>query len=59
MIEIRLQQQKGRGAGHRLENVIPRLLPRLFRRDRVLLRDDVFDREAFADLVGRLAGWKG
>jgi hypothetical protein len=31
----------------------------LMRRDRVVLRDDVFDREAFADLARRLATWKG
>ncbi len=59
MIEIRLQQQEGRGAGRRYTNVRARLFSQLFRRDRVLLRDDVFDREAFADLVGRLVGWKG
>jgi predicted membrane metal-binding protein len=58
MIEIRLQQQEGRGAGRSFKNVRARSISRLFRRDRVLLREDAFDRAEFAFLVQRLTAWE-
>ncbi|OHD74791.1 MAG: hypothetical protein A2177_15510 [Spirochaetes bacterium RBG_13_68_11] len=59
MIAIGLRQQEGRGAGRRLENAIARLFSRPFRKDRVLLRDDAFDRAEFTFLAERLTAWEG
>jgi predicted membrane metal-binding protein len=57
VIQIRLQQPGGRGAGLPVGYPFQRLRARLLRRDRVLLRDDAFDREAFASLAELLTGW--
>jgi hypothetical protein len=58
-VEIGLQRPAVQSAARRDESVTARLVSRLLGRDRVLLRDDVFDREAFAGLAERLAAWKG
>ena len=57
VIEIRLRRQSRRGAARRPGRAIARLTLPLLERDRVLLRDDAFDREAFTRLAGLLNGW--
>ena len=57
VIQIRIRQAGSPGAGRPVGYLIPRLLSRLLGRDRVLLRDDAFDREAFASLATLLTGW--
>ena len=55
VLEIRLRRYGDRG----IARLLSRLASRLLGQDRVLLRDDAFDREAFAVLAERLAVWKG
>jgi predicted membrane metal-binding protein len=55
VVEIRLRRYGDRG----IARLLSRLVSRLLGQDRVLLRDDAFDREAFAVLTERLAVWKG
>jgi predicted membrane metal-binding protein len=56
-IVIKLRQPQVRGVVHRLHNAKDQLLSYLLRRDRVVLRDDVFDRETFASLAEQLTCW--
>jgi hypothetical protein len=62
-LEIRLRQLTARSGTRTVKGVLAslreRLMWRFTRRDRVLLRDDAFDRRGFADLAGRLAAWEG
>jgi hypothetical protein len=54
-VEIRLRRDGDRGFARRTS----RRFPPLTRKGRVLLREDAFDRKAFAGLAERLAAWKG
>lgn len=58
-IEIMLRQASPRISAGGVRSAAAALLERLLRRDRVLLRDDAFDRAAFADLAVRLSTWEG
>lgn len=57
VIDIRLLRPAHRGAARRPGRAMAWLRERLPGRDRVLLRDDAFDREEFARLAGLLDGW--
>ena len=52
-VEIRLRRDGNRG----IVRVASGLFSRLTSKDRVLLREDAFDREAFAELARLLAAW--
>ena len=52
-VEIRLRRDENRGIAH----LASRLFSRLAGQDRVMLREDAFDREAFAELARLLAAW--
>jgi predicted membrane metal-binding protein len=58
-IELRLRQRAFRSPLRGVRSAMTELLTRLLRRDRVLIRDDAFDRSAFAALAERLAAWEG
>jgi hypothetical protein len=53
VVEIRLRRPDERG----IARLASRAFSRLTGQDRVLLREDAFDREAFAELARLLAGW--
>jgi len=56
VIELRRRLPRARAA-RPLGRAPATLVARLLRRDRVLLREDAFDRSRFSDLAELLAGW--
>jgi len=58
-IEIRLRQPALRSSAGGVRSAATALLGRMLRRNRVLIRDDAFDRSAFAALADRLASEEG
>lgn len=56
-VEIVLHGQGAQAPAGTIARLSARVLSRLARSDRVVLRDDAFDRDAFRTLADRLGGW--